>query len=397
MAITPPRIPVAMPCFPAAPVPATLFLATFVLAAPAVGQDPTQKQIDETQAIELSDDPAAIIAHVGQTPILLGDLMPKVEARIRDVTAKSGQEIPEDQLHFARINLLRGLLNQAIQQKMMRESFLIEQVGTASAEDREEADKKLASKARQMFFDAELPQLKKQYEVQDERELDELLRKKGSSLSARQRDFVDMMLGHLYIRESVNRDPNVSIAEIVEYYLANRSEFERPTRARWEQLTVKFANHATRRQAREKITKMGKEAYFGGNVQAVARAQSEEPLARVGGLHDWTPQGSLVSEPLDEQIFSIPLNQMSEIIEDDRGLHIIRVLERTQAGLVALSEVQDDIRAKVRKTKIARSQAEVMKRMRDRIPVWSLFPEDIPGAQPLPENLTSGRRTSSIR
>jgi hypothetical protein len=374
-----------------------LVLCSLGACAPVAAQVPTRQQVDDSQNIQLSEDPAAIIAYVGQTPILLGDLMPKVEARIQEVLAKAEQEVPKEQLHFARINLLRGLLSQSIQQKMMRESFLIEQVGTAAADKRQEADETLTSRARQMFFESELPQLKEQYKVEDLNKLDGLLRKKGSSLAARQRDFVDAMLGHLYIRSKVDRDPNVSIAEIAEYYHTNRAEFERPTRGTWEQLTVKFTNHSSREEAQKAITEMGREAYFGGNMQAVARNKSEEPFASKGGLHDWTPQGSLASEPLDQQIFSIPLNQMSEIIEDETGLHIIRVLDRTPAGVVSLSEVQDEIRAKIRKEKIATSQSELMRQMRERIPVWSLFPKDVPGSNPLPEQFANRHRTTKTR
>jgi len=364
-----------------------LALCTSVVNAPTSAQVPTRQQIDAAQNIQLCDDPAAIVACVGHAHIIVGDLMPKVEARIQEVLAQSEQEIPQDQLEFARLNLFRGLLSQSIQQKMLRESFLIDQVGTAAADKRHEADTKLATRARQMFSESELPQLRKQYKTEDVNELDAMLRKKGSSLAARQREFVDQMLGHLYIRSKVDRDPKVSIAEIVQYYQNNRSEFERPTQARWEQLTVKRSNYSSPEAAKKSITDMGREAYFGGNMQAVARDKSEEPFASKGGLHDWTPQGSLASEPLDQQIFSIPLNQLSEIIEDDDGMHIIRVLDRTPAGVTPRSEVQDDIRAKIRKEKIANSQSEVMEKMQKRIPVWSLFPADVPGAKPLPEGI----------
>jgi PPIC-type PPIASE domain len=312
----------------------TFALALLSLAAQTLpAQVPTRADIDQSKAVELPKDPAAVIAIVGDSPILLGDLMPKVEARISEVLANSEQEVPEDQLHFARINLLRPILAQSIQNKMMRESFLIDQVGTESAEKRREADEKLTSRARQMFFESELPELKKQYNVENTRELDEMLRAKGSSLSARQRDFIDAMLGHLYIRAKVEKDPNVSIAEINEHYQVNLKQFERPSRARWEQLSVMFSRYASKEEAYNAIADMGREALFGGNVQAVAKAKSQEPFAGVGGLHDWTAEGSLASDAINQQVFSIPLNKLSEIIEDSEGLHIIRVLEREQAGV----------------------------------------------------------------
>jgi hypothetical protein len=214
-----------------------------------------------------------------------------------------------------------------------------------------------------------------------------LLRKKGNSLDGRQREFTDMMLGHLYIRSKVNRDPEVSISEINEYYLANKKEFFKPTRARWEQLSVLFRNHSSKEEAQKRIWEMGREAFYGGNLQAIAKEKSEEPFANEGGLHDWTAQGSLASAKLDQQIFSIPTGAMSEIIDDGDGFHIIRVLEREEAGITSLSEVQDEIRATIRKDKIVKSQAKVLEEMQIRIPVWSLFPQDTPGALPLPDSI----------
>ncbi len=363
-----------------------IFVFSMALGLPVLlqAQVPTRAEVDGAQSLELPDDPAAVIAVVGRSPVLLGDVLGKVEGRINDVLAKTDQKVPEDQMHFIRVNLVRGLLAQAIQNKMMRESFLLDQVGTQAADKREEADAKLTSRARQMFFETELPELKKQYEVEDLNELDDLLRKKGSSLSARQRDFVDAMLGHLYIRSKVDREPTVSIAEISEYYRAQVDDYQRPTRARWEQLTVLFEKFDTREAAHQAIWGMGREAYFGGNVQAVAREKSQEPFAGKGGVHEWTAKGSLASEELDEQIFSLPLNELSDIIEDSSGYHIVRVLERTDAGLIPLSEVQDDIRATIRQNKIADSQKKVMRDMQVRIPVWSIFPDDTPGANKLP-------------
>jgi hypothetical protein len=360
--------------------PITLLQAPTLLQA----QVPTRAEVDSAKSERLPDDPAAVIAVVGRSPVLLGDVMGKVDARINDVLSKTDQEIPEDQLHFARVNLVRGMLGQAIQNKMMRESFLLDQVGTQAADKREEADAKLTTRARQMFFESELPELKKQYKVNDLNELDAMLRKKGSSLGTRQRDFIDAMLGHLYIRSKVEREPTVSIAEINEYYQAHLDDYQRPTRARWEQLTVLFENFDTREAAHQVIWGMGREAYFGGNVQAVAREKSQEPFAGKGGVHEWTAKGSLASEELDGQIFTLPLNELSDIIEDPSGYHIIRVLDRQEAGLTPLSEVQDDIRAAIRQNKIADSQKKVMQDMQVRIPVWSIFPEDTPGANPLP-------------
>lgn len=368
---------------------ANLLVGSWVTApGNVVAQAPTQQQMDEAMQAELPTDPAATIAIVGLSTILMGEISPKVEARIQDVLANAGQEVPENQIKFARVRMTRGLLAQKIQSRMMRESFLLEQVATQTAEKRREADEKMQAKARQMFFEDEVQQLKKQYEAEDLSGLDEKLREKGTSLATRQREFIDAMLGHLYIRGKVNKDPSVSLAEIHGYYHEHLEDFQHQARARWEQLTVLFANFPNKQAAYDEIWNMGREAFFGGSMQAVAREKSQEPFADEGGQHSWTNQGSLASKILEAEIFSLPTGAMSQIIEDTDAYHIVRVLEREEEGVTQLADVQDDIRKILRDQKIEKAQTEALAEVQERVPVWSLFPEDVPGAKPLPRVAT---------
>ena len=360
-------------------------------------QSPPEEKNETEKNVVLPEDPAAIIAYVGHSPILMGDVSGKVESQINEAISRSGGQFPAEQLQVARVNLTRNLLQQLIQTRMMREAFLLDQVGTESAEKRAEADSRLTSRARQMFFETEVPELRKQYKVEELTDLDAALREKGSSLALRQREFMDAMLGHLYIRSKVEREPTVTVAEINEYYELHTDDYQRPARARWEQLSVRFDKFPDQKAAHAAIWEMGREAYFGGSMQAVARQSSQEPFASRGGLHEWTSKGALASDPIDQQVFSIPLNAMSEIIEDQDGYHIIRVLDRQDAGITPVSEVQDSIRGIIRKEKIAESQRQVLDQMQVMVPVWSLFPEDTPGAEPLPLSIANRYSDATTR
>ena len=81
---------------------------------------------------------------------------------------------------------------------------------------------------------------------------------------------------------------------------------------------------------------MGNEVYFGAPFATIARKHSQEPNAQKGGYYDWTSQGSLASKPINQAIFTLEAGKLSQIIEDDRGCHIVRVIERTdgRAGAV---------------------------------------------------------------
>lgn len=370
--------------------PLVFVVATFAIM-PTISQSPQAQaprqlppEMMKLLEFELPDDPAEVVAFVGKTPILFGELSPKIDHTIGGLLAQSQQQPSELELKLAKLNMLRQLLSRSIQQKQMRESFVLDQVATESADKREDAYKKMTSKAKQYFFEEQLPKLQKKYATDDATELNRLLHEEGSSLKAAQREFIDDMLGQLYISQKINKKPEISISAIHEYYHANRDDYRHEAEARWEQLTVLKSNFPSQAAAKEAITSMAKEAYFGGSMEAVARERSQEPFASDGGVHDWTTLGSLRSKPLEKQVFSIPVNRISEIIEDDESFHVIRVLGRRDEGFSPLGDVQDDIEKQLQQEHILEQQKNLISELAGRVPVWSMFPDDTPGAMDLP-------------
>ena len=72
---------------------------------------------------------------------------------------------------------------------------------------------------------------------------------------------------------------------------------------------------------------------------------------------------------LDAAIFSLPVGQLSEVIETKQGFHIIRVLERQDAGKVAFLEAQVKIREKLESEKQTAAFDSHMKKLKMSIPV----------------------------
>lgn len=356
------------------------FLGVSSIRTTGTCQEESPEHIRAALSVVLPTDPAAIVAVVGNTPILAGEIMPRVANRIREISGQTDHKPTEEELRYMRARLFQSLLFQTIQLKMLRESFLLSQVGTQNAEKRADAETKLQARARQMFTDTELPKLYKQLGVLSVDAVDSALRKKGSSFESTKRDFIDQMLAYLYQSDQIKKDPEVSLPEIQNYYEDHRAEYEFKAQVRWEQLTATFEKSGTREAAQTAIISMGKEAFYGGNMQAVAKAKSQEPLAGRGGLHDWTNRGSLVSSILEDQLFTLPTGAMSEVIADNDGLHIVRVLERREAGTKPLSELQDEIREIIRRQKIADATKRVAEEMTRRVPVWTMFPEDFKGS-----------------
>jgi parvulin-like peptidyl-prolyl isomerase len=121
----------------------------------------------------------------------------------------------------------------------------------------------------------------------------------------------------------------------------------------------------------------------------VARERSQGPTAAQGGLRDWTSRGSLTSEEMDAAIFTLPVGQMSRIIEGPTGFHIVRVVERHEPTTKPFTEAQVEIREKIRKRKVDEQVKAFVAKLRATTPVWTIFDG------PPPE--TAGRAAAGYR
>ena len=174
-----------------------------------------------------------------------------------------------------------------------------------------------------------------------------MLCKHGSSLDKAKRAYFEQKAGQNMVMRSMKNEAEITHEQMLDYYKDHAADYAIPAKARYEQLTVRFSKFPDPKAAFQAIAAMGNEVYLGGTqFAAVAKKSSQEPNADQGGFHDWTSKGSLASKPVDEAVFTLPLNKLSQIIEDDRGYHILRVLERQEASATPFKDAQVEIRRK---------------------------------------------------
>ena len=223
--------------------------------------------------------------------------------------------------------------------------------------------------AGEQFEELMLPLLIKNTGVKSPGELDAYYRALGSSLRTVKQSWAESELVKFMMRKKLNLAPDVSHREIFDYYQANKSTYAIPAKVKWEQLSVRFNRFPSKQEAREAIAKMGDEVVFGAPLAAVAKRSSQGFKANEGGLHDWTTKGSLVDKKMDELLFSIEPEKLSEIIETPEGLAIIRVVGRNQAGFIPFGDKQQEIQKKLRNDKREIEFKKYVSKVRNRIPV----------------------------
>ncbi|HEY7769918.1 peptidylprolyl isomerase, partial [Longimicrobium sp.] len=124
--------------------------------------------------------------------------------------------------------------------------------------------------------------------------------------------------------------PTVSQAEIRRYYDEHRDDFDRPQGARLKvaylPLTITEADRAgTIRQAQE----LRQELAGGADFAEVARRESDDTgSAQQGGDLGTFGRGQMVPS-FDSAAFSLPVNEISQPVVSQFGVHLIQVQERT--------------------------------------------------------------------
>ena len=201
-------------------------------------------------------------------------------------------------------------------------------------------------------------------------QFDAQLRAMGSSL----RQFRQSWIEDQFVKFSVSQkmqsaDDEVSYQEIKDYYERHVIEYQFPARARWEQLMVRIDKFPDRQAAQRAIAEMGNEVVYGAALDAVAKKSSQDFKAKDGGQQGWITQGSLALSALDEAIFRIPLNELSDVIETPTGFHIVRVLERTPAGAKPFRDAQVEIKEKLQQAKHEKRFEDYLTKLRREIPI----------------------------
>ncbi len=123
---------------------------------------------------------------------------------------------------------------------------------------------------------------------------------------------------------------NVTDAEVRAYFDSHEDRFERPRTARFTvAYLAKTVTPADRQAALVRAQQIRQEVAGGADFAEVARRESKDPgSAQTGGDLGTFGRGQMVGA-FDSVAFSLPVNEISQPVETQFGLHIIQVQERT--------------------------------------------------------------------
>jgi hypothetical protein len=305
-----------------------------------------------------------ILARVGSEAIFAYEIM----GGINEILEQNKDKIRPDQLEATRTLLIKKSLVPRIQSKLI----YINLKQTIPAERLPDLEKQISKG----FESSQLPGMLKRSGVATSRELDQKLRGLGSSLDREKKTFIEHTLVSEWVRQQIKRDEEITYDQMLNYYKAHQSEFEKPARAKWEELMISFSKYRNKVEAYNTIARLGNQVFTGTAFAEVAKNGSQGLTTAQGGAHDWTTMGSLVCADLDQAIFKLPVGRLSQIIESDKGYHIIRVTERTDTTYTPFLTAQVDIKEKIVQERTNKQLQEYLARLEDKIPIWTIYDGD---------------------
>ncbi len=321
---------------------------------------------------------ATPVANVNGDVILAGDVFPAVDRVLDERFAK----LPDDQRDQVRIQLAKQRLTQLVEMQLLYNDA----IRNVPEENLPLIEKQL----NEQFQEEELPRMMEAAKIESAQEFDEFLRLHGDSIERAKRRYRHEILARQWLGRQAVKKTEITHDEMLKYYREHEEDYTFPARARWEQFIVPYSTVSDRQEARRKIAWMGNQVIDGTPFAEIAKAHSGGTAASNGGIRDWTTQGSLVSEELDRALFTLPVGYLSPIIELERGLSIVRVVERQNAGKTSFLEAQTEIKEKIRKEQRTDDRRGYLDDLRDQARIWNIF--DDPAAEAMfargPKNTT---------
>ena len=306
-----------------------------------------------------------VVAIVGGEPIFVGDMIFEINQVLERFIAKA----PEDVKERERQKMIPQILPKFVESRLLYHGMLKKLPEGVDVED-------VLTQAGSEFDTKAMPQLMEAAGVESVTEFDAYLRSLGSSLRNMRHSWARDQMTRFFLSQEISVNDGVTHQEMLKVYRENFDSYALIAKARWEQIMIRFDRSDSREAARSEIEKLSSQIVHGANLAALAKKSSHGFLASAGGQQDWTSKNALVLKEIDEAIFTLPTGALSSIIETKDGFHIVRVIERTEAGHTSFLEAQVDIKKEILAKKRKAAYDKHLAELREQIPVEYMINDD---------------------
>ena len=194
---------------------------------------------------------------------------------------------------------------------------------------------------------------------------------KDAQIQLKIKDMTTRVLVEEFIIRNTGK-AEVSDKDIQAYYDAHKNEYAHGEMVKAQHILIKIddANNAEQvAAAKKRIDDIKARIDKGQNFGVLAQTNSDDPGSKMnGGDLGFFGRGSMVPE-FDKVAFATKKNEVSDPVQTKFGWHLIKVTDTKTSGHAPLSEVRDEIKAKVQAEKQPAEVENILANLKKKFPI----------------------------
>jgi peptidyl-prolyl cis-trans isomerase D len=161
---------------------------------------------------------------------------------------------------------------------------------------------------------------------------------------------------------------NIPQSELESTYNKHLDSFKVPERVQISQILFKTMGKTDAEMAeiRKRAADVDAQAKKGAKFEDLAKKYSEDPTKDKGGDTGWIVHGQAMPE-LEKVAFSLPKGEVSDVIQTQIGIYIIKVTDKEQAHTKTLSEVMPILQGALAKQKADAMADDIAQKIGDQL------------------------------
>lgn len=212
----------------------------------------------------------------------------------------------------------------------------------------------------------QLDQIRIQNKLGTMEDLEKAVSSEGMNWEDFKNNIRNKLLTQRVIGSEVGSHINVPDAEISKYYDEHKNEFVGPEQVALREIVVNTQGKKPEElpDLKKKAETALKRVQDGENFADIAKRLSDGSTKNEGGYLGVYKRGEL-SKELEDRVFAMKKNDLTEVLETKQGYLVLQVLEHYDEGIQSLAKVKDRIMEKLYNDRMEPAMREYLKTLRE--------------------------------
>ncbi|MDR3739826.1 MAG: peptidylprolyl isomerase [Terracidiphilus sp.] len=213
-----------------------------------------------------------------------------------------------------------------------------------------------------------LNEIRKQYNLSTLEDLEKAAQDQGVSYEDFKANIRNTIVTQQVMRQEVGNRISVTPGEVQRYFEQHKQEYAQQESVQLGEILVSTAQAGDDAQklaeAQTKANEIAGKLHAGGDFAQLAKAFSDGTTASTGGELGTYKRGQL-AKVFEDQVFTMKAGEFTEPIRTKQGFIIFKVIARTQGGVPAYKDVQQDVEQSYFMAKMEPAIRDYLTKMRE--------------------------------